>query len=1038
MYRQNVRTHGKLLWTLSIAILLLLTLTIGHGWVHAASSLAAPEAVSIEVNKTLLTAEPLTPGHTAVFRITIRNTGATTIDILPLDDTFDNTRLQYQSATYTPNSQGSNSLHWNDLTLYRGNVSPGETVTVDVTFLVLENAGEACNTAVVDGAKDTLNIDVPRAQDSACGTVVVPTATPTPTPTPTPTSTPSPTPTHTPTWTPTWTPTPTPTTTTRYGCVEGHKIDDLHVGLPGWVIHAQKADGTGPVYTRVTDGTGYFRFDNLPVGWYTFWEEMQPRWVPVTAPSFDAPVNAGPDCTYIRFKNRQATPTPTPTPTPTGSGSSSGGTDTPTPTPTFTPTPTATPTGGPTATPTPTPTSCFTALGGKVYQDLNRNGTYQHPTEPGVGGVTVRISGPVNRVVTTNSNGWWQVGGLPLGLYTITVVPPAGYTVTSNNPQGATLISPCHQILSLHFGLAPSSAVTPTPTPTPTGTPAAGRICGDVFLDANEDGIFNSGDLPLQNILVRLYDNAHHLINAQHTSSVGRYCFHHLPPGTYYVEVDETDADLPVGATLDTPPNPRVVNLSSGGVAEEDFGFQVPGGSTGTNIDVTKQLVSPSDGHAQPGDTVVFEIRVKNIGNVALTKIPLLDIYDTTCLQYLPKTATPPEQNSSPGRIEWMNLVLSFGRYLQPGESFVVRVPFQVLDTSGECVNQAIVDGAEAYGQPVPGDQDQAGVTISSTGLIGDLVWHDCNGNRIQDPGENGLANVRVLLYQDNGNNMFNPGTGDTLIAQTRTNSDGRYQFAGLDAGTYWVFVDETTVPGMVLTTATNPVRVTLPEGITNLDVDFGYAQPVTIGGLLWLDSNGNGIKEDSETLGIGNVPVTATNQFGDQWTEFSDYEGVFTFTNLPPGQYHVEVAPVEGMGNSTPREFNVTLTCGQVSTDHKVGYTLPTAVHVVSVESDTGWNYITLEWRATSTSGDEGFYIYRSLLPERGYTLLTPYPVQKVGDQGRFQLFRYTDRQVKPGRTYYYRLVSATEGTAVGPIVVRTKGRLDLKHKYFISYLTR
>ncbi|NPA89888.1 MAG: hypothetical protein GXO55_00310 [Chloroflexi bacterium] len=1030
MFGQILRKPHRLIGTLGVLLLIALMLTVAYGGAHAAPNAVAPEAVSIEVTKTLLTEEPLTPGETAIFRITIRNTGATIIDILPLDDTFDNTRLQFQSATYVPNSQGTNTLHWNDLTLYRGNLTPGETVTVDVTFQVLENAGDACNTAVVDGAKDELDIDVPRASDSDCGEVVVPTNTPTPTPT----FTPSP--------TATWT--PTPTTGPSTGCVEGHKIDDLHVGLPGWVIHAQRADGTGPVYTRVTDGTGYFRFDNLPVGWYTFWEEMQPRWVPVTAPRFDAPVNAGSECTYIRFKNRQATPTPTPSPTPTGSGGSTGDLDTPTPTPTptNTPTPTATPTGGPTATPSPTPTntptSCFTSLGGKVFLDLNRNGTYQHPQEPGVNGVTVRITGPVNRVVTTNANGWWQVGGLPLGRYTVTVVPPAGYTVSGNNPQEATLISPCHQILSLHFGLVPSSGVTPTPTPTPTGEPATGRICGDVYLDANEDGLFNSGDLPLHNILVRLYDNANHLINAQNTSSVGRYCFHHLPPGTYRVEVDESDADLPAGATLGTPPNPRVVNLPPGGVGEEDFGFRVPGGTTGTNIDVIKRLVSPEDGRVQPGDTVVFEIEIRNIGNVALTKIPLLDIYDTQCFQYLNKTATPPEQSSSPGRIEWLNLVLSFGRYLQPDESFTVRVPFQVLDTQGECINRAIVDGAEAYGQPVPGDEDQAGVTVASEGILGDLVWHDCNGNRVQDPGEPGIADVRVLLYRDNGNNTFDPGTGDDLVAQTRTNSSGQYQFAGLDAGTYWVFVDETTVTGKVLTTVSNPVRVTLPEGITNLDVDFGYAEPVTVSGLLWLDSNGNGRKDDSETLGIGNVPVTATNQFGDTWTEFSDYDGVFTFTNLPPGRYHVEAAPVEGMGNSTSREFTVDLTCGQVSSDHKIGYTLPTAVHVVSVDSETGWGYITLIWKVSATSDTDGFYVYRSLMPERGYTLLTPYPVEKVADEGRYQIFQFKDTQVKPGRTYYYRLVSVPDGTAIGPIVVRTKGKMELKNHIFFSYVTR
>ena len=86
------------------------------------------------------------------------------------------------------------------------------------------------------------------------------------------------------------------------GCVEGHKIDDLHVGLPGWVIHAKPVVADEPVLTQVTDGTGYFRFDNLAVGRWLFWEEMQEGWVPVTPIQFEVNVVEGPDCTYVRFQ----------------------------------------------------------------------------------------------------------------------------------------------------------------------------------------------------------------------------------------------------------------------------------------------------------------------------------------------------------------------------------------------------------------------------------------------------------------------------------------------------------------------------------------------------------------------------------------------------------------------------------------------------------------------------------------------------------------------------------------------------------------
>lgn len=109
---------------------------------------------------------------------------------------------------------------------------------------------------------------------------------PTPTPTPTSTATPSPTPTN--------------------GCIIGKKIDDLHVGLPGWTIHARPRDAQAPILTALTDGGGDFYFAGLSGGWWTVWEEGQPGWAPVTPDMFDVEVPVNPPCVEVRFKNRQA------------------------------------------------------------------------------------------------------------------------------------------------------------------------------------------------------------------------------------------------------------------------------------------------------------------------------------------------------------------------------------------------------------------------------------------------------------------------------------------------------------------------------------------------------------------------------------------------------------------------------------------------------------------------------------------------------------------------------------------------------------
>ncbi len=97
-----------------------------------------------------------------------------------------------------------------------------------------------------------------------------------------------------------------PTPTPGPPCISGKKIDDLHVGLPGWTIHAKPCNADQPVLTAITDGNGSFRFSPLVAGCWTFWEEMQPGWAPVTLWMFNLEVQGGSSCAEVRFKNRQS------------------------------------------------------------------------------------------------------------------------------------------------------------------------------------------------------------------------------------------------------------------------------------------------------------------------------------------------------------------------------------------------------------------------------------------------------------------------------------------------------------------------------------------------------------------------------------------------------------------------------------------------------------------------------------------------------------------------------------------------------------
>ena len=125
----------------------------------------------------------------------------------------------------------------------------------------------------------------------------------------------------------------------------------------------------------------------------------------------------------------------------------------------------------------------------------------------------------------------------------------------------------------------------------------------------------------------------------------------------------------------------------------------------------------------------------------------------------------------------------------------------------------------------------------AAIGSIGDTVFYDNNGNGVQDPGEPGIAGVKVELYKDDGNGLFNPTGGtDDLIGTRTTGGNGVYLFADLDPWCdegYWVLVLENTLPpGVTLTTGSNPIGfICLEEGMSYDGADFGYQPAAPVGG---------------------------------------------------------------------------------------------------------------------------------------------------------------------------------------------------------------
>jgi len=277
---------------------------------------------------------------------------------------------------------------------------------------------------------------------------------------------------------------------------------------------------------------------------------------------------------------------------------------------------------------------------------------------------------------------------------------------------------------------------------------------------------------------------------------------------------------------------------------------------------VDKSFRTPQDRNVLlVGETVSFDVVVANSGGSTIIQLPLTDYFDNTCLTYTPKSAQPPENSSSNsmGLIQWYDLTISNWMDLMPGQSFTTTIHFAVTGASSNGFNTAAVEGAiDQYGRTVPDGEDTVHFTCALPASIGDYVWNDADVDGLQDPDEgndgnpDGINGVNVRLYRDDGDGIFEPGTGDSWVATQVTAGNGAYNFTMLHAGSYWVDVDESSaaltgyyfIPGAQ--SGPEPRFVTVNYGDTYTQADFGYAGRGRVTGTVFYDWDEDGPGSDA------------------------------------------------------------------------------------------------------------------------------------------------------------------------------------------------
>lgn len=671
-----------------------------------------------------------------------------------------------------------------------------------------------------------------------------------------------------------------------------------------------------------------------------------------------------------------------------------------------------------------------------------------------------------------------------------------------------------------------------------------------VWQDVDRDGAQDAGEVGLPGVTVNLYQGAT-LVRTIDTEpgTSGFYRFGNLAAGSYTVRVDETT--VPANYGLTSGNMPLNVSLSSGqDFTTADFGYYLIGdGVIGDRVFYDLDGSGLPDGGAEPGlNGVVVNLYQ---GGCPASGSPFRTLTTAGNGGYLFQNliagsyCVDVDESTLPA-----GLTLSTGNQPLPvtlatNASSVLTADFgyRAEDTDRTCDLAGVTNAQDSQGRKPAPVYDEACAKIQSAGSIGDYVWNDVNGNGLQDDGANrGLNFVTVRLYQDDGDQIFEPGAGDVLKDTKDTAGDGAYSFDNLAPAGYWVDVDETDLPGYFFISGADsgpePHFVNLGPNQAYQDADFGYAgkgnisgtvffdwnengqqdlgddgipsaqvclyadsdndgtvdpgslplacmntdgdgnylftgylpgnylvvqSPIpgldnttplirdvtlvvigasgsapdndfgnvvfgTIGDFIYLDSNGNGSQQPSETLGIANVPVTVRNvSTGVETTVASGPTGLYTVGNLAPGVYEVRTpASLPGLARTTSVPHTVNLGLGQNYILADFGYIAPTAVQVASFTAAAEAGSVVVRWTTSYELGQDGFQVWRSTSADGAYALVSGVIGAANSETGAS--YEWADESVEAGAVYWYKLQSLPDGQFFGPTSSGPDQTLGLK----------
>ena len=336
------------------------------------------------------------------------------------------------------------------------------------------------------------------------------------------------------------------------------------------------------------------------------------------------------------------------------------------------------------------------SVGNYVWYDDDAEGD-QDGTENPVQGVSITLKDAITTAIIdtdiTDANGLFLFENLAPGTYLVEASTiPAGKTPTAKNAIGNNNNDSDFgsNLQTDNFSLSSGESIGNIDLGLKDLVINPASICGLTWDDFDEDGVIDTGESEMENVIVQLLDASGFVLTTTTTDSNGDYCFYNLTPNEIYQ----------IGFVL---PSPTASSFTNAGV---DMDANTLTGLTGTYTPIDNQNITNVDagliGPFSIGNLVWSDVNDNGIKDASESAISNVTLYllDGAGTTYLDTTVT-----DAYGKYVFKNL--SQGSYI-----IEMEVPNNTRSSS-DITNT---------NTPNVADNDDNGIGIASTGRVQSAV----------------------------------------------------------------------------------------------------------------------------------------------------------------------------------------------------------------------------------------------------------------------------------------------------------------------------